>query len=370
MEKRKTFIVNFLYFASILAVAYVLLRFGLPLLMPFVIAFMIAYCLKRPIRFLSAKLKLPRKLIAILLVILFYGTIGTLLTLLVIRAISSVTTLVQNLPWIFRDYIVPLLTSISANLEDSILRLDPRLLDTLESLSEHLIQSLGQLASSISLGSMSFLSSLASSLPMLFIKMLLMVISTFFLATDYDRITVFLVRLLNRPTRNLFLQIKQYVVGTLFVCIRSYAMIMSITFVELTIGLSLIGISHAPLIALCIAIFDILPVLGTGGIMIPWAVIAALQGNYPLAIRLFIVYLVVTIVRNIIEPKIVGGQLGLHPVATLASMFVGSQLLGAVGLFGFPILLSLLRYLNDNGTIHLFNGDESPEAGPPAGPEE
>ena len=209
MEKRKTFIINFLFFAIILAAAYVLVRFGLPLLMPFVIAFVIAYFLKRPIRFLSSKLKLPRKLIAILLVILFYGTIGTLLTLLVIRAISSVTTLVQNLPWIFRDYIVPFLTGISANLEDSILRLDPRLLDTLESLSEHLIQSLGQLASSISLGSMSFLSGLASSLPMLFIKTLLMVISTFFLAMDYGRITVFLVRQLNRPARNLFLQIKK-----------------------------------------------------------------------------------------------------------------------------------------------------------------
>lgn len=370
MEKRKTFIVNFLYFAIILAAAYVLIRFGLPLLMPFVIAFVIAYFLKWPIRFVSAKLKIPRKLTAILMVILFYGTIGTLLTLLVIRAISSLTTLVQNLPLIFRDSIVPFLTDIFTNLEDSILRLDPRLLDTLEYLSEHLIQSLGQLASSLSLGSMGFLSSLASSLPMLFIKLLLMVISTFFLAMDYDRVTVFLVRLLNRPARNMFLQIKQYVVGTLFVCIRSYAIIMSITFVELTIGLSIIGISHAPLIALCIAIFDILPVLGTGGIMIPWAVIAALQGHYSLAVQLFIVYLVVTIVRNIIEPKIVGGQLGLHPVATLASMFVGSQLLGVVGLFGFPILLSLLRYLNDNGTIHIIHTDESPAAKPSAGPEE
>ena len=107
------------------------------------------------------------------------------------------------------------------------------------------------------------------------------------------------------------------------------------------------------LVAFCTAIFDILPVLGTGGIMIPWAVLTAVSGNYILGLKLAGVYVVVTVVRNIIEPKIVGGQLGLHPIVTLTSMFVGVQLLGVVGLFGFPIGLSLLRYLNDHGVIRI-----------------
>ena len=129
---------------------------------------------------------------------------------------------------------------------------------------------------------------------------------------------------------------------------------MSITFFELSLGLSLIGIKNAVLIAFCIAVFDILPVLGTGGIMIPWVILEAVQGNLALAVKLLAVYLIITVVRNIIEPKIVGSQLGLHPVVTLSSMFVGAQLFGVVGLFGFPILLSLLKNLNDTGTIRLF----------------
>ena len=145
--------------------------------------------------------------------------------------------------------------------------------------------------------------------------------------------------------------IKEYLVGTLWVCVRSYALIMSITFVELSILLTFIGIEHSVIVAFCTAIFDILPVLGTGGIMVPWAVLTAISGNWILGLKLFIVYIIVTVVRNIIEPKIVGGQLGLHPVVTLCSMFVGVQLLGAIGLFGFPIGLSLLRYLNDHGVI-------------------
>ena len=88
--------------------------------------------------------------------------------------------------------------------------------------------------------------------------------------------------------------------------------------------------------------------------MIPWTVITALTGSHGLALGLLVVYLVITVVRNIIEPKIVGSQIGLHPVVTLVSMFVGAQLLGVLGLFGFPIGLSLLRYLNETGSIRLF----------------
>lgn len=136
--------------------------------------------------------------------------------------------------------------------------------------------------------------------------------------------------------------------------VRSYLLIMSITFIELSIGLSVIGIPNAVLIAFMIAIFDILPVLGTGGIMIPWTIITFIQGNYQVSIGILVVYVIVTIVRNILEPKIVGGQLGLHPVVALMSMFIGANLIGVIGLFGFPITLSLLKHLSDTGTIKLF----------------
>ena len=210
------------------------------------------------------------------------------------------------------------------------------------------------MVSSLSMSAMGTISGVASSLPGLFIKLLLMIISTFFIAADYELLTGFFLKQLDGKSKQIFLQVKKYVVGTLFVCIRSYALIMTITFIELSVGLSIIGVKNSILIAFLISVFDILPVLGTGGIMIPWTIIAALTGDYSLSIGLLIVYLIITVIRNIIEPKIVGSQIGLHPVVTLASMFVGVQLLGVVGLFGFPISLSLLRHLNDNGTIHLF----------------
>ena len=256
-----------------------------------------------------------------------------------------------------REDMLDTLRRAENRLEELLAKLDPSLMSALQELQSQLLNMLWQLVSSLSVvlvGGVSMATSFATSLPGFLIRLLLMVISTFFIAVDYQKIVRFCLGCLQGSTRNLVLQVKAYVVGTLFVCIRSYALIMSITFVELSVGLTLIGVNRAILVALLIAIFDILPVLGTGGIMIPWVILSALGGDLPHAFALLVLYVIITVIRNIIEPRIVGAQIGLHPVLTLMSMFVGNHLFGIVGLFGLPILLSLLRYLNDNGTISLF----------------
>ena len=362
IAKRRSFIINCIYFGLLLAIAFGVMRYALPLVAPFVLAAVIVYVLRRPTRFLSRVLHVPQKLMAFLLVLLFYSTIGLLLALTGIRLFSAVGDLVSRLPALYTVYVLPMLNRIFDSVEQLITNMDDELVQTIHNMSNQFLSTLGQEVSGLSVRVMGMLSNVASSLPGLFIKLLLMIISTFFLAVDYDRMAVFVMRQMTDRNKAVFLQIKNYVVGTLFVCIRSYAIIMCITFVELSIGLTVIGVGNAVLIAILIAIFDILPVLGTGGIMIPWAVISMLQGNVPMGIKLLAVYLVITVIRNIIEPKIVGSQIGLHPVLTLASMFVGAQLFGVLGLFGLPIGLSLLGYLNENGVIHLYRTKKMEEA--------
>ena len=119
----------------------------------------------------------------------------------------------------------------------------------MEYFGQQISQSAGQLVSRLSVSSMELVSNVASSLPMLFIRLLLMVISSFFIAMDYEKITGFCIQQLSGKAQEVFLQIKQYVVGTLFVCIRSYALIMSITFVELSVGLGIIGVDYFILVA-------------------------------------------------------------------------------------------------------------------------
>ena len=135
------------------------------------------------------------------------------------------------------------------------------------------------------------------------------------------------------------------VTGSLWIYIRSYTILLFVTFFELFIGLTILRIPYAPVIAAAIAIFDLMPILGTGGILLPWVVIALCLGEYPMAIGIAILYLVITAVRNTLEPRLVGKQIGLHPLATLISLFLGSQLFGLVGLFGLPVTLSVLVQL-------------------------
>ena len=350
-KKRNNFLINFTYFAVIVVMALLFLLYVAPLASPFIIGFFIAWVLQKPIRFLRRKLSFPDKMTAILAVLLFYATIGVLISLASVKAFSEIGSLIAMVPTFYSVHVQPLLWDVLTGMEIAFLDMDPSLAATLEDLTRQFLQSLGERVTGWSMAAMGIISGIASSLPALFIKIVLMIISTFFIAVDYERLTGFCMRQLSDRGKNLFLQIKEYLVGTLWVCVRSYALIMSITFVELSILLTFIGIELSVIVAFCTAIFDILPVLGTGGIMVPWAVLTAISGNWVLGLKLFIVYIIVTVVRNIIEPKIVGGQLGLHPVVTLCSMFVGVQLLGAIGLFGFPIGLSLLRYLNDHGVI-------------------
>ena len=353
-EERRRFIINVVYFGMILAGAALLIKYVLPMLTPFVAAFVIAYLLDRPIRFLSKRFHVKRRVMAILLVLIFYATVGMLITLGSVKLLTRIGAMMAGFPTFYSRQIEPMVTAIFANIEQAILQMDPAMSKALVEVESHMIQSLGQLVSSVSMGVVSFVSGTASSVPGTFVNLVLLIIATFFISLDYDKLTGFCLRQMNETTKEVFMEVQSYIVGTLFVCILSYALIMSITFVELSIGLTLIRVEHSVLIALGISIFDILPVLGTGGIMIPWVVISAFMGDSSLAIGLLVVYIVITVIRNIIEPKIVGGQIGLHPVVTLSSMFLGVQLFGVLGLFGFPIGLSLLRDLNEKGTIKLF----------------
>jgi len=352
--KRKKFIVNVIYGILLILIVYVALKYALGLISPFLFAFMVAYLLIKPARRLSAMFKLPYKPVAFILVLLFYCTIGVLIALLGIKLASTATAVISQIPILYENQFEPFLKATFDGIEQAVFRMDPALVTALNEGFDQFVILLGDNITNISMTIVGAISNITLSLPGFLIKVLLMVISTFFIALDYKALSGFVLRQSSDKGREVILSIKRYIGGTLFVVIRSYALIMSITFVELSVGLTIIGIPNAILIALLVSVFDILPVLGTGGIMIPWTIITFFQGNYQTALGLLIVYMVITVVRNVLEPKIVGSQLGLHPVVTLLCMFVGVNLFGVIGLFGFPITLSLLRHLNDTGVIKLF----------------
>lgn len=120
-------------------------------------------------------------------------------------------------------------------------------------------------------------------------------------------------------------------------------------------------------IAIVVAIVDIIPVLGTGTILIPWSVYSFIVGDFGFAVGILAVYGIITVIRQVIEPKLVAGQLGLPPVVTIIGMFIGLRLFGFIGLFLVPLTVILIKLLNDEGVIHLWKtgGAESEEESKP-----
>ena len=353
IETQKRFLIRIGFWAVVILLVILCLKYVLPFLLPFVVAFLIAAFLNKPIMLLAEKLNGKRVVPAILMTLLFYVAAAALFSLLGLRVFMFVWETVRALPQLYRNTLEPALETMFSSLEVYLDELDPAVVTALMDNMNSALGSLGSFVTNASVRIISYISGVAAAVPGSFLNVIITIIVTFFLAIDYPKVTGFILRQLPEKADFYIGEVRDYVGGTLLKCLASYALILCITFLEISVGLTVLRVPNAILIALCIAVFDILPVLGTGGIMIPWGIISLIMGKWVLGLGLLALYLIITVIRNIIEPKIVGHQVGLHPVVTLLSMLAGLQLFGIIGLFGFPITLSLLKNLNDRGVIHI-----------------
>lgn len=353
VSKRRRFLINLLYWAAILAIVYLCFRYLLKLLMPFVIAMLVAWLL-RPICRWYRKKNLRGQLYTALVVatvLLFYLIIGGLVILILINVGANIAQRLSGLPALYTQTIEPGLSGLYASAEELVSRIDPRLEAVVNRVMPELISSLGSAVSRFSVTAVTRLTSLATSIPSALLSAAICIISTIFMATTFESIIRFMKK--NLPEK--VTETTGYVVKSFRNVIMkygiSYLIIMLMTFGEIAVGLLIIGKPRALLIAALIAIFDIFPIVGAGLILLPWTVITFIQGKVLQGIGMAILYVVIIIVRQIMEPRIVGRQVGLPPLITLACMFVGTSLFGGLGLFGLPILAAILTNLNDDPDV-------------------
>lgn len=354
VEKKREFIINTLYLLIVATIIYIAIKYGLGWFLPFVIGFGIAFILKPLINSISKKFGLNRKVVAGITVLIFYTTVGALITVLIVKLFVELKDVFIKLPNLYTTTIEPVILQLSSGFEDILIKLDPILMQAIRDMISSLTESLGSIISSISSGVVVFISSTVTTVPTFFIIVIFSIIASFFFAMDYTNITTFITRQFSERASSIIFDVKDYIVGTLFKFIKAYSIIISVTFIELAIGLSILRVESAITIALLIACVDVLPVLGTGGIVIPWIIIELIRGDIGLAVGLTIIYVVITIVRNVLEPKVVGQQIGLHPIVMLMCMFIGVKIFGFLGLFVLPIIVIILKNLNDSGKIHIF----------------
>lgn len=342
VEKMRAFIIKFIFYCIIIGIVFFVFKYAMPLLMPFLLAFLFAFLLKPIVRKIANKTGSNKKTVSILTMLVFYILLCTLIAVVGTRVVVLVRDVFYSLPSLYTNVIAPAMMEIQTKLEAIMSAVNPDYSAMLSGVGDSLLSAMSSLVTSVSASSVSSLSHVAASVPNMFVNLIITIVASFFLAADYDKIVSFIMRQIPQKNRERIFKAKAKTIDVLFSFLKAYGILMSLTFAELFIGLMLLRIDNALLLALAISLIDILPILGTGTILIPWGVILLIIGNIPLGIGIIVLYLIITVVRQTLEPKVVGQQIGLYPLVTLVCMFVGGSMFGIVGLFGLPICVTVI----------------------------
>ena len=355
--KKISFIINIVYIMIILFVIYIILRYALPVFLPFIVALFVSYLAEPAIRFLTSKLKIKRSICSVICItFLLFILIGAF-ALMSVTVISKLKQMYEDMP----KYI----EQITAYFDNLRIKNDYDLITPFEQLTLKLFEYLKNIdiitLFSGSFGSVALrsFSGFVATIPYALMTLIITFVSSIFISVSFCEIKTFILMQFSENNRQLIFETKRSTAGIFKNYVKSYAALMLITFLELTLFFIIFDIKPAASIALIIAVVDILPVLGVGTVMIPWAVICFIGGNITKGLILLSIYAVITVVRQIIEPKIIGENIGLHPIVTLIAIYVGLKLLGILGMFIMPILIMLARDLQKKGYIHLWNEKNS-----------
>ncbi len=338
--------------AGIIALAWLFFEYALTALSPFVIAALIAAVISPISKKISEKTKIPRKACAAVILVLVFAAVSALLYAGISRLVLELGKLLQGLsenPEIIGETFLGIIDRLTGNGSHfSFLQkiFESEALQSLGiDLDEVLKNAIGSMISSLTKALPSAAVALVVEIPSALLFVVVLLIAAFYFSADGASIGKGLAELLpdkwQKKLPSLWEKLKKTLVGY----IKAYFLLMLLTFGEMLIGLSILGVEYAFIAAIVISVVDVLPILGAGTVLVPWAVLALLTSNTPLGVGLLILYAVTLVIRQFAEPKIVGGAIGIHPLATLASVYLGLRFLGFAGIFVGPMAALLLREL-------------------------
>lgn len=354
IEKRRKFIINTVYYAVIVLLVFLCFKYVAKWVMPFILGFIIASMVKPSAVGLNKLTRINKKVCTCIVLVFYYALIIFLVWTLGAKIVSSLKDLFTQLPSYYNDSIAPFFNEINKFIIDLTSRISPDTLDQIYSMFETVSEKVRDFIVQFSSGTVSYLANTTTKLPFYFISFVFTILSSIFISLDYDNIVSFIKKQLPNNAANFVGDTKKHLGKTLIKYLRAYVIILAITFIELSIGLSILKIENAIGLAALIAVADVLPVIGTGGVLIPWSIISLINQNYFHGIGLIVIYVVVLVVRNFTEPKIVGDQLGLNPLVTLIAIYIGYLWLGIFGMILLPVTVTILSGLHRSGKIKLW----------------
>lgn len=320
------------------------------LFLPFILGYVFSMIVRPLADLLQKKFKLPRGLTAILVIVVIIGILGGGIGFAVWKVISEVRNVYEQFPQIMAnmsDSIENVRISLSGLFE----KLPVNIQTAVQSMNESVSDWIANIINTKSTPMVVKAGDFAKALPGVFIGFVAFLLSSYFMVANPQPITNFVNKMLSEKWIEKFHKIREEIGLYLGGYIRAQGILMCITFVIIMIGLSILGVDYAFLLALAIAFLDALPFFGSGAALWPWALVSLINGNIKLGIGLVIIYVCVAVTRQMIEPKIVSSKLGTNPLMTLMSMYVGYRLLSVGGMILGPIIMLFVLSLYKAGVF-------------------
>jgi len=330
----------------------------LPLIYPFLIGIIFALIMNPFVDLLESKARFPRWLAVTLSIILFLGVIVSLVVLVVIEIANEITNLQRLLPHYIEDYIIQLQTFIV----DDILTiyeqfsvfyssLDLELQRNIETQINNFTDQLVNLGQTSVKEIFNSLFTIIGAIPTIATAFIISLLASFFISKDWPRLREKFIHVAPDRIHMSGGAVLRDLRRALFGFMKAQLTLISITFVIVLIGFIILKVEYGLTIAIVIALVDLLPYIGTGLVFIPWILYLFLSGEYSMVIGLSILYGVILIQRQMMEPKILGTNVGLDPLLTLVALFVGFKLFGLTGLIIGPVFMVVISAMHRAGVF-------------------
>lgn len=336
-------IINFIFAILVALFLMLVLPRILKFFLPFVIGWIVAMIANPLVHFLEKRVKIVRKhssAIIIAMVILIIVGAATLLTVVIVKEakglMNDVPEIVETVKEQFEQasrYIdkatAPLPDNIQAAISNAIDGLDNSVSEYMNNKDILSVSSAGNLVGNVAEG---------------FLAIIVTILSAYFFAAGRNELAAGLRKRLPESIQNYWRLIFDNFKSAFGGYFKAQFKIMLVLTVIMFIGFEILQVGYSFLFAIGIAFLDLLPVFGTGAILWPWAIMDMLSGNYFRAIGLVVIYLICQIVKQVLQPKMVGDSIGLHPLATLIFMYIGYRFYGILGIIiGIPVGMVLVN---------------------------
>lgn len=335
-EKKLNLVLNFILIIIGIAALYFFVIKLFNLFLPFILGLAVAYAVDPIISFLTKKLKFRRQFVSILAIIITIVSVVSGVLYLVYRIMSELISFTRQLP-ITHDTILNMAENLIDKWEILLSSLPLYMSDAITYALSAAEQSFVNIAQTAARSAINYAGSFATALPEIIIFIIVFILASIFISSDKEAIAGFFEDVLPESLKGKIKTAGKYLKRAVSKYLRAVGILMLITFAELSLGLSLIGVKYALLFAAIIAVVDALPVFGSGTVLVPWALFSFLTGDIKLGIELAVLYVIVYIVRQLLESRVVSSQIGIPPILTLISIYVGYKLIGVFGMIIAPI---------------------------------